>query len=431
MKARALLGTLLLVSSAHAQPLREARPPETNPSTRLADTQSPQPGPSETLSDAWPVGRRWLRARGVDLALAYVSEAAANVAGGARRRARETGQVTGGATLDLQRLVGLPGGKVQMTATYRRGEDLGAAADLGVLQQVQEVWGRGQTLRLTQLWYQQSLDGEHVDVKLGRLTMGEDVAAFSCQFMNLSFCGSPPGNLVGSYWYNWPVSQWAARIRVKDARFYANTGAFEMNPRNLDDVFALGYFHGATGVLVPLELGFTPRLGARRLPGSYKAGAWYDTSNAADVARPERTRAGRYGYFFQLQQQLTGVAEDGPLGPRTRRGLVGFANFTRTDRWTSRVDSQLAVGAFYTGLGAARPSDDVGFGFARTHVNERSLLPTARARPGSEHAFEVFYSLHAFPWLILRPNVQLVLDPGGVARSADVVVLGMKSAVTF
>ena len=56
--------------------------------------------------------------------------------------------------------------------TYRRGKDLGAAANLGVLQQVQEVYGRGQTWRLTQFWYQQSFANGHADLKLGRLTQG-------------------------------------------------------------------------------------------------------------------------------------------------------------------------------------------------------------------------------------------------------------------
>ena len=438
--------TMLLTGSAEAQPLRDERAPETNASTRPADTQRPNPAPTTTFSDQWPIGRNWLRARGVDIAAGYVSEAAGNVAGGARERARETGQFTLGATLDMERLVGLRGGKLQATATYRRGADLGAAADLGVLQQVQEVYGRGQTLRLTQLWYQQSLDGEHVDIKLGRLTMGEDTAAFSCQFMNLSFCGSPPGNLVGDYWYNWPVSQWAARARVHDARFYATAGIYESNPRNLDNVFALGYFHGAKGVILPGEVGFTPRVGARGLPGAYKYGAWYNTANADDVEldvnRGRRAvtglaplrRDGRYGFFLQIQQQLTGEAAAGPQGPRTKRGLVAFANYTQTDPQTSRVDSQLAFGVFYTGLFDARLDDDFGFAFARTHVNARavSAIPAGKTeRPDSEYATEIFYGVHVVSWLILRPNVQLVVDPGGYGNADAVVILGMKSAVTF
>lgn len=108
---------LLVAGHARAQPLRDERAPETNAANRPADTHRPNPAPTTTLSDQWPLGRNWLRARGVDIAAGYVSEAAANVAGGERQRGRETGKFALGATLDMDKLVGLRGGKVQATAT--------------------------------------------------------------------------------------------------------------------------------------------------------------------------------------------------------------------------------------------------------------------------------------------------------------------------
>ena len=131
---------------------------------------------------------------------------------GSAKLLRETGQFDVGVLLDLDKVVGLRGGAFQATVTYRRGRDLGADANLGVLQQVQEVYGRGQTVRLTQFWYEQKL-GEKLELKIGRTNPGEDFASFSCYFQNLSFCGAPPGNLNGDYWQNWPVSQWGARLR--------------------------------------------------------------------------------------------------------------------------------------------------------------------------------------------------------------------------
>ena len=50
--------------------------------------------------------------------------------------------------------------------------------------------------------------------------------------MNLTFCGAPPGNLVGSYWYNWPVSQWATEVKVSlKGLGYVQIGAFDVNSR--------------------------------------------------------------------------------------------------------------------------------------------------------------------------------------------------------
>jgi porin len=437
-------GALALASSAAGRAQDREPTPETNPATVPADTQQAS-APPRTLTGEWGGLRTKLRDGGVDLTASYGSETAANLSGGDRHLVRETGQFTFGATLDAERLLGIEGGTFQATVTYRRGKDLGAAANLGVLQQVQEVYGRGQTWRLTQFWYQQSFADGHADIKLGRLTQGEDFAAFSCDFMNLSFCGAPPGNLAGDYWYNWPVSQWGVRGRIKNDSFYAMAGAYEVNPRNLDNKFVLGFFHGATGVLVPAEVGYTPRLGTARLPGWYKVGGWYNTANTDDLyldinRRPQALtglsplrRDGRYGFYAQFQQQLTGTAEDGPKGAQTTHGLVAFLNVTQTDRRTTATDSQIAAGLSFTGPLPSRPADDIGLAVARTNVNGRGTrdLVTGAERPDAEYASELHYSLHATDWLILRPNVQYVINPGGYDAARDVVVLGLKGAVTF
>jgi porin len=439
----AVATSLGLAASTTARAQERGSTPETNPATVAADTQ--QTSPPATMIGELGGLRTSLRDDGIDLTASYGSETAANVSGGERHRVRETGQFTFGATLDAEKLLGIKGGTFQATVTYRRGKDLGAAAGLGVLQQVQEVYGRGQTWRLTQFWYQQTFADGHADVKLGRLTQGEDFAAFSCDFMNLSFCGAPPGNLAGDYWYNWPVSQWGVRGRIKNDRWYAMAGAYEVNPRNLNNKFILGFFHGAKGVLVPAEVGFTPRVGAARLPGSYKIGGWYNSANADDLyldvnrqplavtGLSPLSRDGRYGFYAQFQQQLTGTAEDGPKGAQTTHGLVAFLNITQTDRLTTATDSQIAAGLSFTGPLHARPKDDIGLAAARTNVNGRATrdLPASAERPDAEYAAELYYSLHATDWLVLRPNVQYIVDPGGYDEARDVVVLGLKGAVTF
>ena len=400
---------------------------------------------SESLTGEWGGLRTRLRDDGVELTAGYVSETAWNAHGGQRERVRETGQFAFAATVDTGKLIALDGGTFQATVTFRRGKDLGAAAGLDVLQQVQEVFGRGQTWRLTQFWYQQSFANGHADLKVGRLTQGEDFAAFSCYLQNLSFCGSPPGNLAGDYWYNWPISQWGARLRVKNDRFYAMAGAYEVNPRNLDNRFILGYFHGATGVLVPLEVGYTPRLGPSRLPGSYRLGAWYDSATADDVGldinhQPRRVtglaplqRKGRYGVYAQFQQQLTGTAEDGPAGPVTTKGLTAFLNITQTDRRTTVTDNQVAAGLAFKGILPFRPKDDLAIAVARTNVNANALagLPPGQPRPDAEYAAELAYCIHVITWLTLRPNLQYIARPGGFRQAPDVVVLGLKASITL
>lgn len=418
------------------EPQPQRRPPTERPHS---DTQIAKSPPRPTI--AGEQERTRLKDRGIDLSLSYGSETAWNVRGGERERVRETGQFTFGATLDMETLAGIEGGTFQGTVTYRRGYDLGEKAGLGVLQQVQEVFGRGQTWRLTQFWYQQEFEGSGIDLKFGRLTMGEDFAAFSCEFMNLTFCGSQPGNIVGDYWFNWPVSQWAARLRVEAQNdLYVQAGVFEVNPKNLENDFTIGHFEGATGVLLPLEVGWTPALGANRLPGTYKVGGWYNTAGGDDVfldvnrepqpvtGAPPLSRSGRYGGYVMVQQQVTGRAEEA----RTISGLTLFLNLTQADRKTSRIDNQVSAGLFYTGLLQARPEDVIGFAVGRTNVNARAErdLPGPRQRaekPGAEYASELYYGFHVAEWLILQPNVQYIINPGGFDHNRDIVVFGLKA----
>lgn len=413
-----------------------------SPSSQAADTQNrPPPG----LLGDWGGVRPALREHGVELTARYASESAYNPTGGERHRVRETGQFDVGATADMGRLVGLQGGTFQATVTYRRGHDLGAAAGLGVLQQVQEVYGRGQTWRLTQFWYEQAFG--IANLKVGRSSPGEDFEGFSCHFQNLSFCGSQPGNLVGDYWYNWPVSQWSARLRVDRGTAFAQIGAYEINPRNLDRDFFTWHLRGATGVLIPAEVGWSGVSGHSGRVWAYRAGGWWSSANGNDVRldaehqplvigmTPLR-RSSRYGGWVTLQQQLTGRAKDG----KSVSGLSVFLNVTQADRLTSVTDNQVALGLFYKGLGDRLPGDVLGLGLARTNLNSRAIRGgVVTAGPNdinadeldAEYAGELYYSFHPTPWLELRPNIQGIHHPGGRRDMPVVGVLGMKAAITL
>jgi porin len=411
---------------------------------------APQPFDDALTLDWNGIRSEWLD-KGVDFRIGAVSETATNVQGGDRELARYTDQITFSAMLDLEKLLGVPQATFRMAITDRNGDNLSNDANLQSLQQVQELYGRDQTWRWTQFWYQQKyLDGL-VTWKVGRITEGEDFAAFSCEFMNLTFCGAPPGNIVGSYWYNWPVSQWATEVKLTfQGLGYFQIGAFDVNSDYLQNKYSLDLWRpgNSSGVLVPVELGWLPTFGDG-IKGSYKFGAWYNSSTAPDVVDniygqaqaihggPSLMRHGQYGAYVNFLQQVTAPSGD--------RGLSLFFNATYADTRTSVQDNQIAAGLFYKGLFASRPADKLGFAIGRTHVNSRvadvetqlngaSLgsvaLPSSDVqRPGvqgSEYVGELFYGVHITRWLDLRPNIQYVVQPGGYARNTSDVIVGLR-----
>jgi porin len=420
-------------------PGRIQRPRNTLFNPQIGDTQTSAP---PGLFADWRHARTWLGDRGFDVSARYASESGYNVTGGQRRKLTETGQVDFGAKIDMAKIAGIDGGTLQATFTWRRGRNLSDDAGLGTLQQVQEVFGRGQTVRVTELWYEQKI-GETIEVKVGRTNPGADFAGFSCHFQNLSFCGAQPGNLVGDYWYNWPVSQWGGRLHVDvGSGAYVQLGAYEVNPLNLQNNFFVARWHGATGALIPVEAGWT-RLGDTGHVGSYKVGAWYSTADGDDVLldrnrRPiaitglaPLQRSGRYGVYATIQQQISGTSKDG----KALTGLGVFANVTQADRATSVTDNQATLGIFYKGLLPGLEGDVLGVAIGRTNVNGRAaegdrLIPGTPVRD-AEYAAELYYSLTPVAWLELQPNVQWIHQPGGVRTRGNVTVLGLKAALTL
>lgn len=398
--------------------------------------------PSPWLLGDWNGARTRLKDRGIDFQFGYTGEFGYNASGGTRNDATYTDQYAAGVTFDLDRLLGIPAARFQATVTERTGRNLSDDAGLGTLQQVQEVYGRGQTIRLTDFWFQQKYANGMIDWKVGRMTVGEDFASFSCDFQNLTFCGSDPGNIAGDYIYNWPISQWATRLRFNLKSFgYFQIGAYDVNPKYLGvkDQLLPVFFSGSTGVLLPVELAWLPTFGNGTLQGSYKIGAWYDTSKANDVVDdtngdpfvltglPPAQHRGRYGVYVNAEQQVTDR-------------LKLFLNVVAADDRTSTTDRQIAAGLTYTGLFDARPNDDVGFAVGTTHVNDRvARAEAARNAAGqgpvavqhSEYAFELYYTYRPRNGLLIRPNLQYVRFPGGTSENKDALVVGLKMSANF
>lgn len=262
------------------------------------------------------------------------------------------------------------------------------------------------------------------------MPVNADFASFPCYFQNLTFCGSDPGNIVGNYIYNWPISQWGSRLKLDIEEIgYLQVGVYDANPKYLgvEDQVLPVFFSHSTGALIPVEIGWTPRFGEGQLPGSYKFGAWYDTSSAEDVLEdvngnpfeltglPARRHQGRYGAYLSIQHQVT-------------ENLGLFLNAVAADKRTSVTDRQFAVGLTYKGLFDARAEDDLGFAMGTTHINDRVLNTTNRGN--SEYAFELYYTFRPRPSLLLRPNLQYVHRPGGGSND-DVIAIGLKTAATF
>ncbi|UXZ44924.1 carbohydrate porin [Pseudomonas soli] len=414
---------------------------------------------SKWMLGDWGGTRSELLEKGYDFNLGYTGEMGSNLHGGYShdRAARYSDQFTFGVNMDLQKILGWHDTEVQLTVTERHGNNISNDRindpRVGGFTSAQEVWGRGQTWRLTQMWIKQKYFDGALDVKFGRFGEGEDFNSFPCDFQNLAFCGSQVGNWVGGIWYNWPVSQWALRVRYNlDDALYAQVGVFEQNPSNLEsgNGFKLSG-SGTQGAVMPIELVWSPQVNG--LKGEYRAGYYYSNAKAQDVLKDSngtpaaisgaayRNSSSKHGLWFGAQQQVTALASD------QSRGLSLFANATVHDKKTNAIDNYVQAGVVYKGPFDARAKDDIGFALARVHVNP-GYRKNARLsnqtnglddydNPGflpvqdTEYSAELYYGIHLADWLTVRPNLQYIRHPGGVSRVDDALIGGLKIQSSF
>lgn len=407
--------------SAQSQPAAASAP---NPSSGAPPTVSlgqslenwlTQP----TMTGDWGGLRTKLSQEGFNFRGSYIGEYAYSFSGGKRIGGDYAQQFALGMDVDMGKVAGWTGGTFHLSFNAREGRNT-TADYIGNKIDVQEIYGDGQNFRLAELSYQQSLFNDTVDLKGGWLVMGDDFGrtAILCDFENDAFCAHPVSLPTNSGWSDYPLAKWGGRVRFNlPDDVYVETAVIQVNPTYAlhDNGFKLS-LQGSTGVLIPVEFSKTVKLGPAELPGHYKVGAYYDTSEAPDITNSSLTYKGRYGGYI-LADQMVWSFQAG-----TDRGLIAVANATISDMRTSQIPFYFTAALVAQGPFNARPHDFIAIGYVRDVVNnnliskEKSLLEAQGVENPElelgENIVELAYGLQVTPWMTIHPNVQYIGNPG-------------------
>jgi porin len=402
----------------------------------------------DTMTGNWGGARSALQNAGIALFTHFTTESAANPSGGNYQAVRYTQQVDFGAYFDLDRLMTIHDAKVQITLTDRVGRSLSADA-IGNQFAVQELYGAGQNFRLAEMNYQQDFLKHKVTIELGWSPIGDNFAGlpYFCNFQNGVICGHANPMTTDSGAHNFPTAQWGARINVKPRpNFYVATGIYQVNPNGGDSDKGLDLSFRSTGAFVPVELGWLPGQATGKLPGTYKIGAYFNSSETPDLFKdinglpagltgePFMQHNGRWGGYIMADQMV--FREE----PGSNRGLTLGAMVTIGDPETSKYSYFWLAGGHYQGTFSRRNNDVVSFMIAYTRTNSRLTQyqqDINTAVPGSvgiqtyESIAEIDYGLQLARWFKIRPNLQYVINPGGTGKIHNAFVIGLYTEVTF
>ena len=397
------------------------------------------PAYGSTLTGDWGGLRHQLDEQGIKFTGDYSGETAYNAHGGQHRSARYSQNIKLGVQLDLGKLYGLHNGdKIQLTVNDRRGNS--ASEDLvGNRLPIQENYG-GLYTRLTELSYERTLFTPALNLKLGSMAMGNDLGGLDsgilCNFMNAGFCGHPLNMSGGSGWTNYPNAHLGARVKYDfSPAWQLRVAAFNVDPQsngNSSRAWHVGPKH-TTGTVVPIELVYKH---ASELPGEYKLGYYYDSSNVQRIGSDKHV-SGRGGHYLLIDQALwNSQTSEG-------RTLHAFGQYSAASKAASPFSRWYGAGLVLYKPFAGRPRDTVALGYGRAVPNPRSRDVLQQAAEASDNAFpnldsaeqllELSYGYQATPWLILRPDVQYIIEPGAFSgeKIDNALILGLQVKATF
>jgi porin len=358
-----------------------------------------------------PAGlRERLAGRGIEVALVVQGDPSTNLSGGLRQGTAVRVPLQAALDIDTERLVGWRGGRIHAGLQALEGRH-GTAKLVGDLQGFDNVDSE-QFRQLSELWLEQRLWGERLRVKVGKADANADFARVEAggEFLNSSAGYSPTIQGFPSY----PDPAMSVGLFAEPTRWLSlgaavYDGATHEGCHGRTGNRGLSTFLGAPDALFFAgEVGL--RYSLRGRPGRFGAGVWRHTGTfeGFDGTR----RRGTSGRYAVLEQRL--FRGPGDLGA----GVDLFAQLGTSDGRFAEIDRHFSLGLSATGAVPGRPRDTAG-----AMLTSVTLSPGYASREASrrESVLEVFYGVSLRRWLVVKPDVQYILNPGAAGAKAAFV----------
>ena len=379
----------------------------------------------DTATGDWGGLRTRLENAGIDPELNFTADILGNPVGGLRQSAAYAGLWYGSTTFDLETLAGINGLSLYVAGAWAQGRDL-SGDDIGNFFDVAEAFN-GDALRLSELYLEQSLFNDRLNIAVGRLSAGDDFAVTDSygHYVNSAVNGNPTGILANVPSFTTPpFAQWGARATVKPRDdTYVSVALYNADADvQRDSAHGLDFtFNPWDGVLAVAEVGFNPNTsdGASGMPGYYAVGGYYDSSSYTFLDNSNRTRDGNYGFYAIAEQMVFRERAGSP------EGLTLWGTVTvNPDDAINTLPVGLFGGATYQGLLPGRPDDVTAFGISYGAFSDDL--------PGQNYelVLELNHSFQFGEWLYVTPDVQYVINPNG-GGIPNALVAGVEASIDF
>jgi carbohydrate-selective porin OprB len=290
---------------------------------------------------------------------------------------------------------------------FQSGTGDGLDGDLPTLSGFNADADSDSSVRLMELWYQQTWSGDHLRLRVGKVDLTTDFdtnAVANCeteQFLSGGFVNNlavefPDDNGPGAMLWVTPNERWALGLGVADADADGE-GLFA-------DLFSM------------VEVGYKPQIGGRQ--GSYRLYGWLNHGDHEDLTDPTRSTESNRGFGLSCDQEVG-------------RNLTLFARGGWQRDRVSVVQCAWSAGLQYTGRICGREGDALGLAYGVAVLGDAWRASEELANPGDEHHLELYYRRQVNERLSVSPDLQWVRNANGDRDNGQVWSFGVRTQLCF
>lgn len=274
------------------------------------------------------------------------------------------------------------------------------------------------TAKLFEAWYQFTLPDKRASVLVGLHDLNSEfyVLERASRLLHSSFGNGPEIAQANASLF--PTTALGAVVRIAPSeRTYVAAGIYDGVPGRPSDKFGTHIrFDDGDGIFAVGEVGYVDP--AHAIPAKAAIGVWHTTATFEDTAG--LIRDNNSGAYIITEMPLTRFRADGDLGIFFQLGI------TRASR--NEIASYFGGGLHWAAPFAGRDEDELSVGVAHARLSNRHRRANGLQRD-AETAIELTYAYQVNSWLVLQPDVQLVVDSGSANGIDDALTAGVRIVV--
>jgi len=210
-----------------------------------------------------------------------------------------------------------------------------------------------------------------------------------------------------------PSNSLGVRAKCSPSDFwYIQAAVADGNANKREMGFRTG-FDGESDMVVMAEVGFRPKLYDKQ--GNYRFMLWYEDQNADYLDGSGRTKSNDLGYSMSFDQDLT-------------ERFTAFLRYGWANDKVNKVEDFFSFGGQIKEPIKGRKDDVFAVGYANGLRSPYGLNSQDKRQI---NLFETYYSIKVNKNMKISPNLQLIMNPGGLKSESPATVLGLRCRIKF